>query len=303
MTNLKVDLNGLILNNPVTVVSGTFGFGKEFSEFYDLGQLGGISAKGLTIEERIGNPAPRIVETSQGIINSVGLQNPGIEYFINEELPFLRKFDTKIIVNINGNNIEEYGMMAARLDHEDIDSIEVNISCPNVKDGGMSFGTNPEIAYEVVKRVKENTKHHIIVKLTPNVTDIKVVAKAVERAGADAISLINTVAAMAIDIETQRPILKRKYGGLSGPAIKPIALKQVYDVYSAVNIPVLGMGGISNSNDAIEFLLAGASAIGIGTYNFVNPMVAIEIIDGIKQYMERKNIENINDLIGLAHKE
>jgi dihydroorotate dehydrogenase (NAD+) catalytic subunit len=298
---MKVDLNGLILKNPVTVASGTFGFGREMSEFFDLGILGGISVKGLTLAEKKGNPAPRIVEVKSGIINSVGLQNPGVETFINDELPFLRQYDTKIIANINGANIDEYARMAERLEGIDIDSIEVNISCPNVKDGGMSFGTNPDIAREVVKQVKSLTGHHIIVKLTPNVTDIKVIAKEVEAAGADAISLVNTFAAMAIDIETQRPILKRRYGGMSGPAIKPLAIKQVYDVYEAVKIPIIGMGGISSGNDAIEFMLAGATAVSIGTYNFINPMVAGEVVSEIEAYLERKNIDDVNKIIGLAH--
>ncbi|MBN2260273.1 MAG: dihydroorotate dehydrogenase [Clostridiales bacterium] len=301
MNRFTVDLNGLILNNPVTVASGTFGFGREFSEFYDLSRLGAISVKGLTLEERLGNPSPRIIETKQGLINSVGLQNPGVEYFIKHEIPFLREFDTKIIANINGDNIDDYGKMAQRLSYEDVDSLEVNISCPNVKNGGMLFGTDPDIAYQVVKRVLENTDKHVIVKLTPNVTDIKVIAKAVEEAGANAISLVNTFSGMKIDIHSQKPVLDRKIGGLSGPAIKPLALKFVYDVYSAVKIPIIGMGGISNSEDAIEFILAGASAIAVGTYNFVNPLVAVEIYDGIEKYMTDRGIATIKELIGLAN--
>ena len=301
MNKLSVDLNGLKLNNPVTVASGTFGFGREFSEFFNLSNLGAISVKGLTLKEKLGNPAPRIIETKSGLINSVGLQNPGIEYFIKEEIPFLRQYDTKIIVNINGDNIDEYAMMADRLNDADVDSIEVNISCPNVKNGGMLFGTDPDIAYKVVEKVKKISRHHIIVKLTPNVTDIKVIAKAVEEAGAEAISLVNTFSAMKIDIDSQKPVLVRKSGGLSGPAIKPLAVRLVYDAYSAVDIPILGMGGVANSDDAIEFMLAGASAIAVGTYNFINPLVTQEIIDGIIDYMKRKNINDINEIIGRAH--
>jgi len=289
------------LKNPVTVSSGTFGFGREYTNFFDLSELGAVSVKGLTLKECLGNQPPRIVETKMGIINSVGLQNPGVKYFIENEIPFLKQFNTKIIANINGNYIEEYAELARILDREDVDSIEVNISCPNVKNGGMSFGTDPEVAYKVIKRVRENTNKHIIAKLTPNVTDIRIIAKAVEEAGANAISMVNTFAAMAIDIETQKPILKRKHGGLSGPGIKPIAIKLVFDVYSSVNIPIIGMGGITNTEDAMEFILAGASAVGIGTYNFVNPLSSIEIIDGIKKYMKNKNINDVKDLIGKAH--
>ncbi|MCK5762836.1 MAG: dihydroorotate dehydrogenase [Clostridiales bacterium] len=301
MNKLSVDLNGLKLNNPVTVASGTFGFGREFAEFFNLSNLGAISVKGLTLKEKLGNPAPRIIETKSGLINSVGLQNPGIEYFIKEEIPFLRQYDTKIIVNINGDNIDEYAMIADGLNDVDVDSIEVNISCPNVKNGGMLFGTDPDIAYKVVKKVKKISRHHIIVKLTPNVTDIKVIAKAVEEAGAQAISLVNTFSAMKIDIDSQKPVLARKSGGLSGPAIKPLAVRLVYDAYSAVDIPILGMGGIANSDDAIEFMLAGASAVAVGTYNFINPLVTQEIIDGISDYMKRKKISDINEIIGRAH--
>lgn len=301
MIDMQVDLNGLKLKNPVTVASGTFGFGREMAVFFDLSRLGGISVKGLTLEERLGNPAPRIVEVKSGIINSVGLQNPGVETFIREELPFLKEFDTRIIANINGSTVEEYALMAERLDPVAIDSIEVNISCPNVKDGGMSFGTNPEMAAEVVRQVKARTGHHLIVKLTPNVTDIRVIAQAVEAAGADAISLVNTYAAMAIDIETQRPILKRRYGGMSGPAIKPLALKAVYDVYSSVGIPILGMGGIANGRDAIEFILAGASAVAVGTYGFVDPLATVKILEEVESYLERKGIMAVADLVGKAH--
>jgi len=302
MNPLQVNLGGLILKNPVTVASGTFGFGREYGEFFDLGLLGGIAVKGLTLKERSGNPPPRIVETRGGMINSVGLQNPGVEVFIKEEIPFLRGFDTRIIVNINGDEPEDYARMAVALQEADIDSIEVNISCPNVKSGGMLFGTDPEVAYRVVRRVVENTRHHVMVKLTPNVTDIRVIARAVEEAGAKAISLVNTFNAMAIDIQTQKPVLARKTGGLSGPAIKPIALRLVYETYSAVTIPILGMGGITGADDALEFMLAGASAIALGTYNFVDPLAAARTLEGIEAYRKEKGLENISDLVGKAHR-
>ncbi|OPL07678.1 MAG: dihydroorotate dehydrogenase [delta proteobacterium ML8_F1] len=301
MNPLKTDLNGLKLKNPVTVASGTFGFGREYSEFFDLSTLGGISVKGLTLKERLGNPAPRIVETRSGMINSVGLQNPGVENFIREEIPFLRQFDTRIIVNINGDEPEDYARMAQILQRADIDSIEVNISCPNVKSGGMLFGTDPEIAYQLVRRVVENTRHHVMVKLTPNVTDIKVIARAVEEAGARAVSLVNTFNAMAIDIHTQKPVLFRKTGGLSGPAIKPIALRLVYEVYEAVSIPILGMGGITNAEDAIEFILAGASAVALGTYIFVDPMAPVKTLEGIEAYLKEKDVRSLSEIIGKAH--
>ncbi len=302
MNPLQVNLGGLILKNPVTVASGTFGFGREYGEFFDLSLLGGIAVKGLTLKERSGNPPPRIVETRGGMINSVGLQNPGVEAFIKEEIPFLRRFDTRIIVNINGDEPEDYARMAMALQEADIDSIEVNISCPNVKSGGMLFGTDPEVAYRVVRQVVENTRHHVMVKLTPNVTDIRVIARAVEEAGAKAISLVNTFNAMAIDIQTQKPVLVRKTGGLSGPAIKPIALRLVYETYSAVKIPILGMGGITGAQDALEFMLAGASAIALGTYNFVDPLAAVKTLEGIEAYRKEKGLENLSDLVGKAHR-
>lgn len=300
--NLKVNLNGLVLENPVTVASGSFGFGREYSEYVDLNDIAAISVKGITLKARVGNKEPRIAETSMGILNSVGLQNPGVEAFIKNEIPFLREYKSKIIANVNGSNIDDYENMIKRLDEEDIDSFEVNISCPNVKQGGMAFGTDPAVAAQVVKSVRSLTKKHIIVKLSPNVKDITEIAKAVEEAGADAISLINTVAGMKIDINTKKPILGNISGGLSGPAVKPIAVKMVYDCYKAVSIPILGMGGIENYKDAIEFIIAGASAISIGTANFTNPYVTKEVLDGIKVYMQENNIDDINDLIGLSHK-
>lgn len=296
--NMKVDLNGLVLNNPITVASGTYGFGREYSEIIDLNQIGAIAVKGLTLESREGNTGRRMVETPMGMINSVGLQNPGVQYFIDNEIAFLRQFDTKIIANINGNTIDEYCEMAKILSDEDIDSIELNISCPNVKNGGLAFGTDPIIVREVVSRVRKASKKHLIVKLSPNVTDIKTIAKIAEVEGADCISLINTIAGMAIDIHNRKPFLERVSGGLSGPAIKPIALKMVFDVHSAVSIPVLGMGGIASATDAIEFILAGASAIAIGTANFLNPLAPIEIKEGIEDYMRHYDYVDFNTLIG-----
>ncbi len=300
--NVTVDLNGLILKNPVTVASGTYGFGREYSEFVDLNLLGAISVKGLTLEPREGNQGVRISETSMGMLNSVGLQNPGVYEFIKNEIPFLRQYDLKIIANINGNTIEEYCEMAKILDKEDVDSIELNISCPNVKNGGLAFGTNPQVVREVVQRVRAQTGKHLIVKLSPNVTDIKEIAKIVEEEGANCISLINTVTGMDIDIHKRKTVLQRGVGGLSGPAIKPIAIKLVYDVYQTVKIPILGMGGIMTYEDAVAFMLAGASAIAIGTGNFVNPNAPIDVLEGIKKYMKAYQFENIAQIKGNLNK-
>ncbi len=300
--NLTVDLNGLILKNPVTVASGTYGFGREYSEFIDLNNLGAISVKGLTLEPREGNEGVRIAETPMGMINSVGLQNPGVYEFIKNEIPFLRQYDLKIIANINGNTIEEYCEMATILDREDVDSIELNISCPNVKNGGLAFGTNPQVVREVVQRVRAQTSKHLIVKLSPNVTDIKEIAKIVEEEGANCISLINTVTGMAIDIHKRKTVLQRGSGGLSGPAIKPIAIKLVHDVYQTVKIPILGMGGILTYEDAVAFMLAGAGAIAIGTANFVNPNAPIEVLEGIQNYMISHKYENVTKITGDLNK-
>ena len=296
--SLKVDLNGLILKNPVTVASGTYGFGREYSEFIDLNCLGAISVKGLTLEPREGNEGVRIAETPMGMINSVGLQNPGVHEFIKNEIPFLRQYDLKIIANINGNTIEEYCEMAKILDREDVDSIELNISCPNVKNGGLAFGTNPQVVREVVRRVRKQTSKHLIVKLSPNVTEIKEIAKIVEEEGANCISLINTVTGMEIDIHKRKTVLQRGIGGLSGQAIKPIAIKLVYDVYQTVKIPILGMGGIMNYEDAIAFMLAGAGAIAIGTGNFVNPNAPIDVLEGIQNYMTQHNYSDVSQITG-----
>lgn len=302
MSNLKktmeVDLNGLTLKNPIITASGTYGFGREYAELIDLNELGGIAVKGLTKEERKGNEGRRLVETPMGLINSVGLQNPGVKSFIENEIPFLRQFDLKIIANINGNTIEEYCEMARILDQEDVDSIELNISCPNVKNGGLAFGTDSEMVARVVTRVRAATGKHLIVKLSPNVTDIKPIALAAEKSGADCLSLVNTFSGMAIDIHNRKPFLKRGIGGVSGPAIKPMALKMTYDAVKSVNIPVIGMGGISTYEDAIEFILAGAHAVAIGTANFYNPEAPLTIKKGIESYMNQYNIQDINELIG-----
>jgi len=296
--NLKVNIAGLHLKNPVIAASGTFGFGREYSQFFDLNLLGGISVKGLTLKPRKGNPPPRIAETPGGILNSVGLQNPGVHAFIENEIPFLRKFNAAIIANASGNTIEEYEQMTEILSDADIDAIELNLSCPNVKEGCMSFGSTPHGVSSVVRRVRRFARKPLIVKLTPNVTDITEIAKAAEDAGADAVSLINTILGMAIDAKTRRPVLANITGGLSGPCVKPIALRMVYQVYQAVSIPIIGMGGISNGTDAVEFLLAGASAVMVGTAGFVNPMAWVETIQGIENYMRENNVKDVRELTG-----
>jgi len=298
--DMSVDLNGLKLKNPVTVASGTFGFGEEFETFMNLNALGAISVKGLTLKPKKGNPPPRLHETSMGLLNSIGLENPGVEVFIRKYIPYLRQFDTKIIVNINGGNVEEYKKMAKILDKEDIDSIELNISCPNVKDGGLAFGTNPKVVREIVTAIRKSTTKHLMVKLSPNVTDIKEIALIVEECGADAISLINTVTGMAIDIDQQESVIKRKVAGFSGPAIKPIAIWKVFEVASVVNIPILGMGGITSGADAVEFMLAGATAIAVGTGNFINPKKSLNVLEGIEKYLEKKKNLSVKEIIGLV---
>ncbi|MDF2532205.1 MAG: pyrD [Clostridia bacterium] len=297
MINMEVDIGGLKLKNPIMTASGTYGFGREYSEYYDLSKLGAVVVKGLTLKPREGNKAPRIAETPAGILNSVGLQNPGIEVFLQQELPFLRKYNTAVIANIAGNTVEEYCQMADKLGTS-IDAIELNISCPNVKEGGVAFGTKCDSVYSITKAVKQHCKVPLIVKLSPNVTDITEIALAAEEAGADCLSLINTLLGMSIDINTRRPILANVVGGLSGPAVKPVAVRMVYQVAKAVNIPVIGMGGISSWQDAIEFMLAGADAVAIGTYNFVNPNAPIEIIEGMVQYMKKNAYKSLSDFKG-----
>ena len=298
--NLKVKIGSLELKNPVMVASGTFGYGEEFHKsVYDISKLGAVVTKGISLLPRDGNPLPRVIETSSGMLNAIGLANVGIEKFLEEKIPFLKKCGANIIVNIFGSTIDEYEKVAALLESsKDIPAVEVNISCPNVKAGGVQFGTDAKLAAEVTSAVRKVFSKTLIVKLSPQVSDIVLIAKSVAEAGADAISLINTFPAMAIDIETKKPVLTNVTGGLSGPAIKPIALKMVCDVSRAINIPVIGMGGIMNFKDAIEFILAGAKAIQIGTANFVNPNVAIEIIGGIKKYCISHKVQDILELTG-----
>ena len=279
MTRMITNIGGISMKNPLITASGTCGYGREMAELFDLSILGGISVKGTTLEPRLGNKPPRIAETPSGMLNSVGLQNPGIEMVIKKELPFLSQFDTAVILNIAGHSIEEYGLIAERLDEvPNLAAVEINISCPNVKAGGMSFGVDPQVAAQVVSLVKSKTKLPVIAKLTPNVTDITEIAKACEAAGADILALINTVLSMVIDIETRKPLLANGFGGLSGPAIKPLAVRMVWQTAQAVSIPIIGMGGITTAEDAIEFLLAGASAFQIGSANFHNPYAAPQIL-------------------------
>lgn len=297
--NLRVKLGILELKNPVMTASGTFGYGREYDSLMDLNLLGAIIVKGLSLKPKEGNPPPRTVETPCGMLNAIGLANIGLEAFMEEELPWLRNLNTEVIVNIYGHSIEEYAELSAALNGADgVSAIEVNISCPNVDCGGMVFGTDPDVSARVTEKVVEKTDKPVIVKLSPNVTDIRLVAKAVEGAGADALSLINTLTGMAIDIETQAPKLNNISGGLSGPAIKPVALHKVYQVASTVDIPVIGVGGIMDFRDALEFLIAGARAIQVGTANFVNPRATMDIIEGIRRYCVEGGIEDISELIG-----
>ncbi len=298
MIDLTTNLCGVTLKNPVIPASGTFGFGHEYSEYYDLSELGGISVKGLTLHERPGNKPPRIAETPMGILNSVGLQNPGVDVFIEKELPYLRQFDTKIIANISGNSVEDYCVMTDKLCKAGVDLLEVNVSCPNVRAGGKVFGTDPDMVSQITKGVKEHANCPVLVKLSPNVTDIVSIAKSAEDAGADGIALINTLLGMRIDINTRRPILGNIMGGMSGPAVLPVAVRMVYQVRQAVSIPILGMGGISTGEDAVEMLLAGATAVSVGTACLVDPYAPIKIRDGIASYMERHGIEKVSDLSG-----
>ncbi len=296
--NTKVNLAGIKMKNPVTVASGTFGYGREFNDYIDLNKLGGIITKGTSLKPRSGNKAPRVCETASGMLNSIGLQNPGVEYFAQNDLPFLKQFDTAIIVNACGSSIDEYVELCKILNTLDIDGVELNLSCPNVKAGCMAFGNTYEGVKEVASKVRKVLDKPLLVKLTPNVTDIASIAKAVEDAGADGVSLINTLLGMKIDIDKRKPILANNTGGLSGPAIKPIAVRMVYQVAKAVKIPVLGMGGIINGDDAIEFMLAGAQAVSIGAGNFIEPTTSIKTIEGIENYMKKYNIEDINEIVG-----
>ena len=299
--NTKVNLAGVELKNPVMVASGTFGSGAEYSEFVDLNRLGAVVTKGVASVPWPGNPAPRIAETASGMLNAIGLQNPGIDLFSKRDLPFLEKYDTKVIVNVCGHSTEEYLDVVERLaDEPRVDMLEINISCPNVKEGGIAFGQDPKAVEAITKAVKAKAKQPIIMKLSPNVTDITVMAKAAEAGGADCLSLINTLTGMKIDIERQTFAIANKTGGLSGPAVKPVAVRMVYQVANAVKIPLIGMGGICTAEDAMEFILAGATAVSIGTANFANPYTTVEVIDGIEAYMRRHGVEDINELIGLV---
>ena len=296
--NTKINFAGIEMKNPVTVASGTFGYGREFSDFFDLSKLGGIITKGTSLKPRSGNKPPRVCETASGMLNSIGLQNPGVKYFAENDLPNLRKFDTKIIVNACGSSIDEYVELCKILNTLDIDGVELNLSCPNVKEGCMAFGNTYEGVRKVTTAVREVLQKPLIVKLTPNVTNIAEIAKGVEDGGADAVSLINTLLGMKIDINTRRPVLANNTGGLSGPAIKPVAVRMVYQVAQAVKIPIMGLGGIMNGEDAIEFMLAGATTISIGAGNFIDPYTSVKTVEGIEEYMRKYNIENITDIVG-----
>jgi dihydroorotate dehydrogenase (NAD+) catalytic subunit len=297
--NLSVEIAGLKLKNPVMTASGTFGYGEEYAEFVDLNRLGAVVVKGLSIIPKPGNPAPRIVETPSGMLNAIGLQNIGVHAFIKEKLPFLRHFNTPVIVNFFGDSVDEFVQAAGALSNADgVHGLEMNISCPNKQSGWCIFGTDPRIMSEVVSAVRTRTNLPLIVKLSPNVTDIGAMAKVAEDNGADAVSLINTITGMAIDIRTRRPVLANATGGLSGPAIKPVAVRMVWEARKAVKIPIIGLGGIMNAMDALEFLIAGAKAIAVGTANFVNPRATIQIIEGLESFLDEEGIPDINDLIG-----
>ena len=296
--DMSVNLAGVFMKNPVVVASGTFGFGREYGQFYDLSELGGICCKGLTLHPRTGNPPPRIAETPMGMLNSVGLQNPGVDVFIAEELPELRKYDLAVIANISGNTPEEYGIMCEKLSRAGVDMIEVNISCPNVKAGGLAYGTRPELAAEVTRVAKEHSSVPVMVKLSPNVTDIVEIAKAVDEDGADALSLINTLRGMRIDVQTRRPILKMNTGGLSGPAVLPVAVRMVWEVAGAVAKPILGMGGVARGEDAAELMLAGASAVAVGTACFADPYAPLHVRDGLERLAAGQGLDRVSALRG-----
>ena len=298
--NTSINLAGVTLKNPVMTASGTFGSGAEYSEFVDLNQLGAVVTKGVANIPWPGNPTPRIAEVSSGMLNAIGLQNPGIDVFMKRDIPFLQQYDTKIIVNVCGKTTEDYCEVVEKLADCPVDLLEINISCPNVKEGGIAFGQNPKSVEAITREVKKYAKQPIIMKLSPNVTDITETAKAAEAGGADVLSLINTLTGMKIDVERQRFAIANKTGGLSGPAIKPVAVRMVYQVANAVKIPLIGMGGICNAEDALEFILAGATAVSVGTANFSNPNTTLEVVDGIEDYMRRHQVEDVKDLIGLV---
>jgi len=302
LSELAVNIGGIRMKNPVATASGTFGYGQEYAPFVDLNRLGAIVVKGTTLKPRPGNPPPRLAETPAGVLNAIGLQNPGVEQVMEEALPFLAAYDVPVIVNIAGDTPEDYAMLARKLSQSrGVAGLEVNISCPNVKKGGMHFGSDPVMAAEVTRAVKENSTLPVIVKLSPNVTSIVTLAEKVAEAGADALSLINTILGMSIDIKTRLPRLGNIMGGLSGPAVRPIAVRMVWEVYEAVDLPIIGMGGIVTAEDALEFILAGASGVAIGTANFVNPRATIDVLEGIEKYMLEHGISDIKELIGAAH--
>lgn len=298
--DMRVKIAGVEWNNPVTVASGTFGSGEEYSEFVDLNRLGAVTTKGVANVPWPGNPTPRVAEIHSGMMNAIGLQNPGIDVFCERDIPFLRQFDTKIIVNVCGRSAEDYCEVVERLANEDVDMLEINISCPNVKEGGIAFGQNPKAAEKITKAVKKYAKQPVIMKLSPNVTSIAEMAKAVEAGGADAISLINTLTGMKIDINRKTFALANKTGGVSGPAVHPIAVRMVYEAANAVNVPIIGMGGIESAEDAIEMLLVGASAVSVGTANFYNPTVTMDIVDGIEAYMKQNHFASVQDMVGIV---
>lgn len=299
--NMKIDLCGVTLKNPVMTASGTFGSGEEYSQFVDLNKLGAVVTKGVANVPWEGNPTPRVAEVYGGMLNAIGLQNPGIDLFLKRDIPFLKQFDTKIIVNVCGHTTEEYVEVVERLAHEPVDMLEINISCPNVREGGIAFGQDPKMVEEITREIKKYAAQPVIMKLSPNVTDIAEMAKAAEAGGADALSLINTLTGMKIDIDRRRFVLANKTGGMSGPAVHPVAVRMVYQAAQAVQIPIIGMGGIMNAEDAIEMILAGATAISVGTANFTNPKSAEEIVDGIAAYMEKYQVNDIRELVGAVH--
>jgi len=299
--NLGVNCAGIKMKNPVTTASGTFGFGEEYAHYLDLSSLGALVVKGTTLHPRKGNPPPRIIETPCGILNAIGLQNPGVDIVVDEILPRLQQFSIPVIVNISGDTPDDYGLVAKKLDQSYAACIEVNVSCPNVRKGGMQFGSDPAAAAEVTRVVKANTNLPVIVKLSPNVTDMVRVAQSVAEAGADGLAMINTLLGMKIDIHTMRPVLGNTMGGLSGPAVKPIAVRAVWQVFKETNLPIIGMGGITCADDALEFIMAGATAVAVGTANFINPRATVDIIEGIEQFLVKNGYSDVNQLIGKAH--
>lgn len=298
MSNMSVNLAGVELKNPVMTASGTFGSGQEYSEFVNLNNLGAVVTKGVANVPWPGNPVPRVAETTGGMLNAIGLQNPGIDVFCERDIPFLKKYDTKIIVNVCGKTTEDYCEVVERLANEPVDMLEINVSCPNVKEGGIAFGQNPAALEAITKEVKKYAKQPVIMKLSPNVTDITEMARAAESGGADVVSLINTITGMKIDINRRTFALANKTGGMSGPAVKPVAVRMVYQVANAVKIPIIGMGGIASAEDALEFIMAGATAVSVGTANFINPYTTQEVVDGIQSYLEKQNVKDICELIG-----